>query len=490
MLLPASLLTFVLLGDFACALRVSFEGRRIGADRRSLARRSSLTGASPLGDNADLEYTTNITVVASDLWVAGSVPAGVSTGKTTSISYASGGATGPVKTASLKFAGFTVPDQAFMEVPPDSDHQVGSGLIGLGPSVGSVIYTAFDAETEGNTVLDSIFIQNMTTPNYITFLLGRLNGHPTDVFPGDLTVGEMLPNYTAVANQPKLPVTDVSISNKGNQHFQILLDANGFIGPDGKSIPITSEVRQTSNKKQATVVIDTGFSLPQVPKSVSNAIYSGFTGAEFVNDTALGEIWILPCDQEVNITLKFGGVSYPVHPLDATIDPTIFGLSPRKNSKGENLCLGLFQPVSFDTGSSPTYDIIFGMAFLRSVYTLINFGDFVSGTTNKADPYIQFLSTTEAAEAHSDFVNVRLNGNDTTRTVFMSNSNDNGTSDKNRTLYYIIGGAQAYMGQPQMYQPPQQPMYNPPAYSPDRPYDPPATTTTVPYHNPWEHRQQ
>jgi hypothetical protein len=81
-------------------------------------------------------------------------------------------------------------------------------------------------------------------------------------------VGETLSNFTDIVNQPKLTVTEVSITNQANQHFQVLLDANGFIGPDGNSIPITTEVGSTSNRKQATVVIDTGFSLPQVPRWV------------------------------------------------------------------------------------------------------------------------------------------------------------------------------------------------------------------------------
>ncbi|KAJ7625282.1 aspartic peptidase domain-containing protein [Mycena polygramma] len=532
--LPASLLAFVLLADFSCALRLQIEGRRIPVEQRGLQRRGNLAGSSPLENSADLQYTTNITVGgvsfevlidtgSSDLWVAGSVSAASDTGKAATISYASGGATGPVKTAPVVFNGFTVPKQAFIEVPPDSDHPVGQGLIGLGPSKGSVVYDEFDSEDEGNTVLDSIFIQDTSTPNYITFLLGRLDD-PTDTFPGDLTVGETLPNYTDIVNQPKLPVTDVAISNQANQHFQVLLDANGFIGPDGGSIPITSEVSSTSNNKQATVVVDTGFSLPQVPASVAKAIYGGFNGAELVNDPSVGNIWYVPCTQEVNVTLKFGGKSYPVHPLDTAADPTVFGLSARKTSSGQNACLGLFQPVSFDTGSSPTYDIIFGMAFLRNVYTLVNFGDFVADSKGKADPYIQFLSTTDLAEAHSDFVKVRLNGVDTTISILTkSPSTDNGsTSTISRTTYIIIAASAiggivllvlgAFLirrhrtkqrgvyrplhlpapgaGQPQMYQ--QSPMYNggaPPVYNPDRPYDPPQQEH-VPYHNPWEGRRQ
>ncbi|KAF7348309.1 Peptidase A1 domain-containing protein [Mycena sanguinolenta] len=492
-----------------------------------LHRRSSLAGSSPLGDNADLQYTTNLTVGgqsftvmidtgSSDLWVAGSVPSASDTGKAATISYASGGASGPVMLAPVDFTGYTIASQAFIQVTPDDSHPSGQGLIGLGPSEGSVVYSAFDA-TEGNTVLDNIFIQNTATPNYITFALARLND-ASETFTGDITVGEVLTNnnFSAVTNEPKLAVTTVSISNSGNQHFQTLLDVNGFIGPDGNPISVTSEVSSTSNKKALTVVVDTGFSLPQVPR----AIYGSFSDAELVNDPSVGEIWYVPCTQEVNITLKFGGHSYPVHPLDAAADPSTFGLSARTTSSGANACLGMFQPVSFDTGSSPTYDVIFGMAFLRNVYTLINFGDFVAGSTSKADPYIQFLSITDPATAHQEFVNVRLGGVDTTTSVLThdSSSTDSASSSPSKKTYYIIAAAVAgallllvivafiirssrskrHVYRPlnlpapgPMYGQPQMQMYNganPPAYNPDRPYDPPQEH--IPYHNPWEGRRQ
>lgn len=46
---------------------------------------------------------------------------------------------------------------------------------------------------------------------------------------------------------------------------------------------------------------------------------------------------------------------------------------------------------------------------------LVNFGDFVDGKQDKvADPYVQLLPTTELVEAHNDFVQIRLKGNDTT----------------------------------------------------------------------------
>lgn len=78
----------------------------------------------------------------------------------------------------------------------------------------------------------------------------------------------MLQEYAAVLNEPQLLVTDVPIREIGDQHFQILLDEDGLIGPDGKTISMRTAVDETSNKRQTTAVVDTGFSLPQLPKYV------------------------------------------------------------------------------------------------------------------------------------------------------------------------------------------------------------------------------
>ncbi|KAF8214306.1 hypothetical protein K438DRAFT_1927392 [Mycena galopus ATCC 62051] len=114
----------------------------------------------------------------SDLWVASTVSSASSTGQdsdSATVSYASGAATGPVMSAPVDFAGYTIPSQAFIQVPPDSSHPAAPGLIGLGPSEGSVVYGEFDS-TEGNTVLNNIFLQNTATPNFIIFALSCLDG--------------------------------------------------------------------------------------------------------------------------------------------------------------------------------------------------------------------------------------------------------------------------------------------------------------------------
>jgi len=265
---------------------------------------------------------------------------------------------GPIELAVLEFAGYTIPKQAFLFITPDSNNPDGNGLIGLGPSSGSNILQTLSSSV-GNTPLDSIFLQNTTTPNYLTILLGRANDQ--DPFPGDLTVGEIIPGYDSVLSQPRLPVTMVSLAEAGGQHWQVLLDKDGALGTDGQPIPFSSDVDGTTSRNQATVVFDSGFTLPQVPKSFADAYYSSFSGAEFGNVSGIGEAWILPCAAEVNISFIFGGLTFPVHPLDATLEPKTLGLDPLQTSQGENACIGAFQPVSFD--AQGLFDVILGMAF-------------------------------------------------------------------------------------------------------------------------------
>ncbi|KAK0243960.1 aspartic peptidase domain-containing protein [Armillaria nabsnona] len=409
------------LASYCSGLQLKIEGQRNVRPRHELLRRGNMDGTVALTNYADLNYYTNLTLGgqlfsvqvdagSSDLWVAGNVTDSIDTGATSGITYASGGAGGPIKTSTLEFAGYTVQDQAFMQITPDSDHPIGMGIIGLGPTSGSAIYNNLTTSV-GYTVLDRIFLQNTSTPNYLTVLLGRTQD-PTDVFPGEISIGELLDGYSNVESEPKLEVTFVPNDESTQQHFQILLDEDGIIGPDGKPIPITTEVKQTSNSKQATAMLDTGFSFSQVPKSVADAIYSSFSGADYRNVPGLlGEVWTLPCDEEVNITFKFSGNSYHVHPLDATMDPSLINME-LTDSTGRPYCVGSFQPFIF-TPLFPTYDLILGMSFLRNVYAVFNHGDFVADgndTTIRGDPYVQFLSTTDPAEAHSDFVAVRLDG--------------------------------------------------------------------------------
>ena len=187
----------------------------------------------------------------------------------------------------MDFLGYTVENQAYrkhrepalnehhvtrltVQISPNSDNQTeGTGLIGLGPHTGSNIQQTLGNGT-GNPPLDRIFQQNTSTPNYLTVLLGRSEDKDDDDVPGNITIGEILSGYETISSQPKLNVTELKLTEQTAQHWQTLLDADGIIGPNGKSVDVTTGVSSTSNDKQLTVVFDTGYSLPQVPRYVAH----------------------------------------------------------------------------------------------------------------------------------------------------------------------------------------------------------------------------
>lgn len=46
-------------------------------------------------------------------------------------------------------------------------------------------------------------------------------------------------------------------------------------------------------------------------------MYSGIKGANLTNIESMGgEVWVIDCGAEVNLTILIGGQSYHVHPLD------------------------------------------------------------------------------------------------------------------------------------------------------------------------------
>ena len=52
---------------------------------------------------------------------------------------------------------------------------------------------------------------------------------------------------------------------------------------------------------------------------------------------------------------------------------------------------------------------------VRNTYTLLDYGNFMENTaSDRGDPYVQLLPITDVNTAHKDFVQVRLNGVDTT----------------------------------------------------------------------------
>jgi len=59
------------------------------------------------------------------------------------------------------------------------------------------------------------------------------------------------------------------------------------------------------------------------------------------------------------------------------------------------------------------------------MYALLNYGDFIDGSaSNTANPYVQFISTTNPTTAHAEFVAARLGGKDSTGSQHVSSSSN------------------------------------------------------------------
>ncbi|THH23116.1 hypothetical protein EUX98_g8061 [Antrodiella citrinella] len=432
-LLPLSLLYLLIgitysSGNGVNAVRLPFQVRTSSpfpSDKFSLSKRGLFSRASgsiiPVQNTHNAEYISNITLGgrqipvlldtgSSDLWVTGTVPNTTDLGKSVSLNYAVGNAHGDIHTADLEFAGYTVQDQAYLLVQDTSgfNMDIGAqgfeGLIGLGPNTGSTILDEVDNDT-GNSVLDRIFSQNTTSSNYLTILLNRL-GDAADNINGTLTLSELVPGYENVTSMPKLPVDMVHKLTDADQHWQVYTDVNGVIGPDGQPIEISSIVPSAPDG-QLVVIFDSGYTLPQVPRAMSDAIYGRVQGAIY---SETSEAWTIPCSQEVNLTIKFGGLEYPIHPLDTSSSD--FNMV---DATGNPVCIGAFQPITSAFSLLGEYDIILGMAFMRNAYTLLDYGNWIKDSSvDQDDPFVQLLSVTNAAAAHQDFVKTRLGGVDTT----------------------------------------------------------------------------
>ncbi|KAI0269971.1 aspartic peptidase domain-containing protein [Gloeopeniophorella convolvens] len=304
-------------------------------------------------------FSVRVDTGSSDLWVAGTVADAADTCTDAIIDNpTTGQISGPVKVAQLQIMAHTAPGVPFVEVAPSHERPAGQGVIGLAPpaSVG------IDAPGK-----------------YVTVLLGRGAGRARRL-PAQLTMCEAIPGFDDVLRMPRLPLAPAA-AHSAAQRWQVLLDPDGIAGPDLR-LEAAAEARDS---RQLTAVLDTGSFFSRVPKEISDAMYSHIKGAQLQQISDKDKSWVIPCDTEVNVTFTFGGVAYPVHPLDANVE--------NLDEDGNVLdCIGSFLPASSG------HELILGATWLRNTYLLLNFGD---------EPSVQMLPTTQPANAHIEFIKAR-----------------------------------------------------------------------------------
>ncbi|KZT51784.1 acid protease [Calocera cornea HHB12733] len=412
----ATLISFVSLLAGIHAIRIPFKVVHTHDRKSSHPTRDTVNSTISIVDSSNSIYLGDVVIGgtsyyvqldtgSSDLWVQGNPANSQGLGIDAAITYAIGTAEGELATAPVSFAGYNVSNQMYLRVGQNATFTGGlfstgaTGILGLGPSSGSILRAKI-GNASADALVDRIFESDPTTPNFVSFVLERL-GDGTPVT-GQLTVGDIVPGYEAITSQPQLPVIILKSLLSKDQHWTTYID--GIIGPDNTTISYSSSVPNTPKGKLVTI-IDSGFTLPQIPRAMSDDIYGRVQGASF--DTK-NQWWTVPCGQYLNVSVVFGGVTLPVHPLDTVSSD--FGL---KDINGNTVCLGTFQPITSAFSVTNEFDMIMGDAFLRNVYTLLDYGDFISNgtTSDTAAPYIQLLSTTDAAIALNEFISTRQQNN-------------------------------------------------------------------------------
>lgn len=398
-----------------------------------LANNDVLTAASGGGTNNanvldmndvhDLVYIANITVGgnsypvqldtgSSDLWVKGPstpLPNSNQTSQTYNLTYGIGWAYGHVSYASAEFAGISVPQQAFLDTSSAQNPALTYGAMGIA-GLGMTALSTIDAlvnmtnSSTGRSLLYNLFMDNPQDPNFIAFSLER-SSDQNDTADGTFSVGEYDPKYQSIANTTAVPTFPVTSPKR----WSVLVDS---IVVGSKQVPVTTSVASAPANK-AVALLDSGTSLSYAPTDVCQAIYGGVKGAKF--DSSSGQ-WIVPCDAEIDMALQINNQLYPLHPLDVT------PISLTDSST----CAGSFLPQAVSVGQGE-FDLLIGDNFLRSVYTIYNFGDFDS-SGQMGNPYIRLLSLVDPTQASVDFHNMRGGAPNPNITYNASNSTDGSTT--------------------------------------------------------------
>ncbi|KAF8064915.1 aspartic peptidase domain-containing protein [Lyophyllum atratum] len=367
-----------------------------------------------LGNVGNIRYTTNITINgkevhvaldtgSTDLWVI--PPGGIGQFNDTeiplSLRYGDGsyGVKGTIGVSPFEFGPYKIGKQAFLNA---NESTIGAmtdlgiyGLFGLGfdhpetSPINSAIEKKYGpSATWGASVLQNIFNQNASKPNFIAVDLARTEDLEGTAG-GSFNIADYDKEYVAVADAPKL----LQFPRNATRWTTLLED----VWVDGVSIKFGSTIEGVPAGK-AIALVDTGSPAGVFPAEIMQGIFSRIEGAAYDKTMRL---WLIPCNSTTNVDMVMGNQSFSIHPLD--LSEVTFAMISGQN---HTLCTSSFS--THDKVGGNEFDLVLGDTFLRNVYSVYDFGD-PSGSSDGAMgvPYMQFLSQIDAAKAAEQAIAVR-----------------------------------------------------------------------------------
>ncbi|KZP23786.1 acid protease [Athelia psychrophila] len=263
------------------------------------------------------------------------------------------GASGFVARESVTFANLTLPNQAFALVNASNvtlNDNI-SGVLGLGfPRLSSI----------SNTVVNA-------TPFFPTLAAQGVLDYPlfgvslTRNESGTLNIGAI--DSSVVTNASKIVWNEVvpfaPSANQGNSssYLQWVIRLSSFTLNVTGFLPIPTYPTITKNASLA--LFDIGASGIYGPFQDVARLFGAIDGSRLVDASGT---WAVPCALSQNMTFGFGGYNFTLQPSDYLIGVT---------ESDPSYC------ISWPMASPPSSDGVdwqFGTAFLRTVYSVFNYG--------------------------------------------------------------------------------------------------------------------
>lgn len=193
------------------------------------------------------------------------------------------------------------------------DQRTDAGLLGLGfdtlSNINTIVTSNFPGVTWGRSLLSNIFLSDLSTPNHIAFHLSRLyDGNTTDT--GSFDIGTFAPGMEAVNDTAPIPI--FNSNSTYNVYWSVLLDGIAINGQNQTLKSTVSGGDVTPPDGKLAVLLDTGFSLPQLTTELAHAIYTGMGGVLWKEDPS-NATYVVPCMAEGNLTFFIGQVQRLKH---------------------------------------------------------------------------------------------------------------------------------------------------------------------------------
>jgi cathepsin D len=355
------------------------------------SRRASTTDLSLTNQDSDTSYFAQVSVGnpaqtfglvvdtgSSDLWFATTGCVGcqgtnfldTSQSKSLALSntrinlaYGSGDASGVIATDTVSMGPYTVNPQTFVAV-----NQVSQGLIG--GQLSGIMGLAFQGIANDQAVpfWQALINQNQLTSPEFCFAFTR--------FVNDASA------------QPEEPGGIMTLGGANSTLYQGTMDFQPFNDPSkGGSFwlqtiaGITVNGKTVSLSSSGSAAIDTGTTLIGGPTQDVNAFWAAVPGST----TAPGQpgMFAFPCNTNLNVTISFGGPSWPINPADMNIGPL---------DTARKMCLGAIFDLGTDSNVNPSQagnpNWVVGDAFLKNTYTCFR---------NSKPPAVGFAQLSAAA---------------------------------------------------------------------------------------------